>query len=97
MPLKQTLQIELLPHQPLDVVLRLHGEARGAPRLCDLLDARAHLPPGLAQPHELHAVVMDMPRLHDGRAEASGNADDDPLVSEHAPLRLPASRARSAS
>ena len=26
---------------------------------------------------------MDMPWFHYGRAEATGNADDDPLVSEH--------------
>ena len=74
---------QLLPHEPLDVVVRLDAEACVGPHLGDPVDPRRGGPVPLPEPHELPAVVVDVPGSDDRGSEAAGDSDRDRLVTEH--------------
>src|SRR6266542_822165 len=73
---------ELLPDEPVDVVIGLDVEAGRPPDLRDRLDPRRHRALALAEPDELESVMMDVARLDDRGAEAAGDADRYSLLSE---------------
>ncbi len=74
---------ELLPDEPVDVVVGADGEARLPPDVRHRLDPRRHRAGAFAEPYELHAVVVDVAGCHHRGAEAADHSDGHPVVPEH--------------
>ena len=73
---------ELLPDELVDVVEALDGESGVAPERGDALQTGRDRAPGLAQTHQLHAVVMGAARRRDRGAKAGDDADDHALPAQ---------------
>src|SRR5205823_3373657 len=65
---------QLLPDEPVDVVVGLDVEAGCPPDVGDRFDPRRRRALALAQPDELETVMVDVSRLHDRSAEAPDDA-----------------------
>ena len=92
-PEKQTLQISFSQTSWSMSSKHFTSKAARAPYLGDRFEARRDRAGELAEPHQLHAVVMRVAGAAHRRAEAADHADRDPLAPEDARGRVRAAEA----